>query len=198
MRRAGFATSLAAGLAIPGAILGLAALTVSAMTTSAMAQINSAPNTVPGTEANPFPVIEMQSNYGERPDQYRRLPYRDLATSISIQLPAGALYDFNVMAVRANAADYLQQAANLIYEHAAGPVKIECRSDRGAAAAAQKLATQCALAISQWLTTQEKLSKVKFVTVGTAVPPPAPPDPHDLMPAASPSHSSITIDFAKK
>jgi outer membrane protein OmpA-like peptidoglycan-associated protein len=180
MRRAGFA------------IIGLAALT-----TSAMAQINSAPNTVPGTEANPFPVIEMQSNYGERPDHYRHLPFRDLATSISIQLPAGALYDFNVMAVRANAADYLQQAANLIYEHAAGPVKIECRSDRGASQAAQKLATQCALAISQWLTTQEKL-KVKFVTVGTAVPPPAPPDPRDLMPKASPSQSNITIDFAKK
>jgi outer membrane protein OmpA-like peptidoglycan-associated protein len=180
-------------------ILGLAALISSAITTSAMAQINSAPNTVPGTEANPFPVIELQSNYGERPDHYRHLPYRDLATSISIQLPAGALYDFNVVAVRANAADYLQQAANLIFEHAAGPVKIECRSDRGAtAAAAQKLATQCALAISQWLTTQEKLTKVKFVTVGTAVPPPAPPDPRDLMPAASPSHSNITIDFAKK
>jgi outer membrane protein OmpA-like peptidoglycan-associated protein len=197
MRRAGFATSLATRLAIPRAILGLAALTASAIATGAMAQINSAPNTVPGTEANPFPVIEMQSNYGERPDHYRHLPFRDLATSISIQLPAGALYDFNVMAVRANAADYLQQAANLIYEHAAGPVKIECRSDRGAPQAAQKLATQCALAISQWLTTQEKL-KVKFVTVGTAVPPPAPPDPRDLMPKASPSQSNITIDFAKK
>ena len=192
MRRAG----ITAGLAIPGAILGLAALTASAPTTSAMAQVNSAPNTVPGTEANPFPVIEMQSNYGERPDHYRHLPFRDLATSISIQLPAGALYDFNVMAVRANAADYLQQAANLIYEHAAGPVKIECRSDRGAAA--QKLATQCALAISQWLTTQEKLTKVKFVTVGSSVPPPPPPDPHDLMARPSPSLASITIDFAKK
>jgi outer membrane protein OmpA-like peptidoglycan-associated protein len=189
MRRAGFAILRLAALT---------ALTASAITTSAMAQINSAPNTVPGSEANPFPVIEMQSNYGERPDHYRHLPFRDLATSISIQLPAGALYDFNVMAVRANAADYLQQAANLIYERAAGPVKIECRSDRGAPQAAQKLATQCALAISQWLTTQEKLSKVKFVTVGTAVPPPAAPDPRDLMATASPSQSNITIDFAKK
>jgi outer membrane protein OmpA-like peptidoglycan-associated protein len=191
MRRAGFA--------ILGMILGLAALTMSAMTTSAIAQINSAPNTVPGTEANPFPVIDMHSDYDrQQSDHYRHLPYRDLATSISIQLPAGALYDFNVMAVRANAADYLQQAANLIYEHAAGPVKIECRSDRGAPAAAQKLATQCALAISQWLTTQEKLTKVKFVTVGSSVPPPAPPDPHDLMARPSPSLASITIDFAKK
>jgi outer membrane protein OmpA-like peptidoglycan-associated protein len=176
------------------AIVGLAALISSAITTSAMAQIDSAP----GTEAHPFPMIEMQSNYGERPEHYRHLPFRDLATSISIQLPSAALYDFNAMAVRANAADYLQQAANLIFEHANGPVRIECRSDRGAPQAAQKLAAQCALAISQWLTTQEKLTKVKFVTVGTAVPPPAAPDPHDLMPKASPSQSNVTIDFAKR
>jgi outer membrane protein OmpA-like peptidoglycan-associated protein len=188
-----------AGVAIFGlAALVSSAITTSAITSSAMAQIDSAPNTVPGTEANPFPVIQMQSNYGERPEHYRHLPFRDLATSISIQLPSAALYDFNVMAVRANAADYLQQAANLIFEHANGPVRIECRSDRGAPQAAQKLAAQCALAISQWLTTQEKLTKVKFVNVGTAVPPPAAPDPRDLMPKASPSQSNITIDFAKK
>jgi outer membrane protein OmpA-like peptidoglycan-associated protein len=188
-----------AGMAIVGlAALISSAMTTSAITPSAMAQIDSAPNTVPGTEANPFPVIEMQSNYGERPEHYRHLPFRDLATSISIQLPSAALYDFNVMAVRANAADYLQQAANLIFEHANGSVRIECRSDRGAPQAAQKLAAQCALAISQWLTTQEKLTKVKFVTVGTAVPLPAAPDPRDLMPKAAPSQSNITIDFAKK
>jgi outer membrane protein OmpA-like peptidoglycan-associated protein len=190
---------LRAGIAIVRlAALLSGAMATSAMTTSARAQIDSAPNTVPGTEANPFPVIEMQSNYGERPEHYRHLPFRDLATSISIQLPSAALYDFNVMAVRANAADYLQQAANLIFEHATGPVRIECRSDRGAPQAAQKLAAQCALAVSQWLTTQEKLTKVKFVTVGTAVPPPAAPDPRDLMPKPSPSQSNITIDFAKK
>jgi outer membrane protein OmpA-like peptidoglycan-associated protein len=188
-----------AGIAIVGlAALISSAIATSAITPSAMAQIDSAPNTVPGTEANPFPVIQMQSNYGERPEHYRHLPFRDLATSISIQVPSAALYDFNVMAVRANAADYLQQAANLIFERANGPVRIECRSDRGAPQAAQKLAAQCALAISQWLTTQEKLTKVKFVTVGTAVPPPAAPDPRDLMPKASPSQSNITIDFAKK
>jgi outer membrane protein OmpA-like peptidoglycan-associated protein len=188
-----------AGIAIVGlAALISSAIATSAITPSAMAQIDSAPNTVPGTEANPFPVIQMQSNYGERPEHYRHLPFRDLTTSISIQVPSAALYDFNVMAVRANAADYLQQAANLIFERANGPVRIECRSDRGAPQAAQKLAAQCALAVSQWLTTQEKLTKVKFVTVGTAVPPPAAPDPRDLMPKASPSQSNITIDFAKK
>ena len=179
-------------------VWALAILALAALVSGAAAQISSAPNTIPGTEVNPFPVINMHSNYGERQEGFRHLPYRDLATSISIALPAGALYDFDQMAVRAGAKDYMQQTANLIFEHANGPVRIECRSDRGAPAAAQKLATQCALAISQWLTVQEKLTKVKFVTVGTAVPPPAPPDPHDLIAKASPSQSNVTIDFAKK
>ena len=176
----------------------LAIVAFAALVSGAAAQISSAPNTVPGAEANPFPVINMHSNYGERQDGFRHLPYRDLATTISIALPASALYDFNLMAVRASAVDYMQQTANLIFEHAGGPVRIECRSDRGAPAAAAKLAAQCALAISQWLTVQEKLTKVKFVTVGTAVPPPAAPDPHDLMAKAAPSQSNVTIDFAKK
>jgi hypothetical protein len=100
--------------------------------------------------------------------------------------------------VRAGAEDYMQQTANLIFEQASGPVRIECRSDRGVPAAAQKLAAQCALAISQWLTVQEKLTKVKFITVGTAVSPPVPPDPRDLTAKPSPSQSNVTIDFAKK
>jgi hypothetical protein len=180
-------------------VSALAIVAFAALVCSATAQISSAPNTIPGAEANPFPVINLHSDYDrQQSGQFRHLPYRDLATSISIALPAGALYDFNLMAVRAGAEDYMQQTANLIFEHANGPVRIECRSDRGAPAAAQKLAAQCALAISQWLTVQEKLSKVKFVTVGTAVPPPAPPDPRDLMAKPLPSQSNVTIDFAKK
>jgi hypothetical protein len=179
-------------------VSAVAIVAFAALVSSATAQISSAPNTVPGTEANPFPIINLPSGRNESPDRFRHLPYRDLATTISIALPASALYDFNLMAVRANAGDYMQQTANLIFEHAGGPVRIECRSDRGVPAAAQKLAAQCALAISQWLTVQEKLTKVKFVTVGTAVPPPAPLDPHDLMAKATPSQSNVTIDFAKK
>jgi outer membrane protein OmpA-like peptidoglycan-associated protein len=179
----------------PGAV---AVVAFAALTTGAVAQISSAPNTIPGTEVNPFPVLNMPSQRDEAPDRYRHLPYRDLASAMSIQLAANALYDFDRAQVRANAADYLQQTANLIFEHAAGPVRIECRSDRGAPAVAQKLAAQCALAISQWLTVQERLTKVKFITVGTSVPPPAAPDPHDLMATAQPSQSNITIDFAKK
>ena len=179
-------------------VLALAIVAFAALVTGAAAQISSAPNSIPGTAANPFPIINMPSQRNETSERFRHLPYRDLATSISIALPSSALYDFDQLAVRTNAKDYMQQTANLIFEHAGGPVRIECRSDRGAPAAAQKLAAQCALAISQWLTVQEKLTKVKFVTVGTAVPPPAPPDPHDLMARPAPSQSNVTIDFAKK
>ena len=164
----------------------------------AAAQISSAPNTVPGTEANPFPVINMPSQIDRPSDRYRHLPYRDLVSAISIQLASSALYDFDRMQVQPRAADYLQQTANLIFEHANGPVRIECRSDRGPPAVAQKLGAQCAAAISQWLVVQEKLTKVKFVTVGTGVPPPAPPDPHDLMAQPVMSQASVTIDFAKR
>ena len=180
-------------------ILALAIVTLAALVSGAAAQITSAPNTIPGAEINPFPIINLHSDYDrQQSGQFRHLPYRDLATSISIALPANALYDFNVMAVRAGAEDYMQQTANLIFEQASGPVRIECRFDRGVPAAAQKLAAQCAQAISQWLTVQEKLTKVKFITVGTAVPPPAPADPRDLAAKPAPSQSNVTIDFAKK
>jgi outer membrane protein OmpA-like peptidoglycan-associated protein len=165
--------------------------------TSAAAQI-STPNDIPGMEAHPFPIIGIPSQRDEPPDTYRRLPYRDLAGAIHIELAAGALYDFDRAQVRAGAADYLQQTANLIFEQAKGPVRIECRSDRGAPAAAQKLAMQCALALSQWLTVQEKLGSVKFLPVGVAVPPPAVPNPNDPLATAPPSQSRILIDFAKK
>src|SRR5277367_1091773 len=175
----------------------IALVALAALGTGAAAQISSAPNTVPGTEANPFPVIQMRP-IDNAPDHYRHLPYRDLVTSIRIEIAAAALYDFDRAQVRGNAADYLQQAANLIFERAAGPVRIECRSDLGSPPAAQKLAAQCALAISQWLAVKENLGKVKFVTIGTSVPPPAAPDPHDLMPKRSPNLSNVTIDFAKR
>jgi outer membrane protein OmpA-like peptidoglycan-associated protein len=179
-------------------LLALTLLLLATLSAPAAAQISSAPNTVPGTEANPFPVLSMPSQLDRPADHYRHLPSRDLGNAISIQVATAALYDFNVMQMNSRAEDYLQQTANLIYEKAKGPVRIECRSDRGAPAVAQKLAAQCAATIAQWLTVQEKLTKVKFVTVGSSVPPPAPPDPHDLMARPSPSLASITIDFAKK
>jgi hypothetical protein len=49
--------------------------------------------------------------------------------------------------VRSSAADYFQQAANLIFEEARGPVRIECNSDRDLPITGQKLAERCANAI---------------------------------------------------
>jgi len=146
---------------------------------------------------NPFPVLGVQTNQAST-NTYRHLPSREMGDAVRIEVSAAALYDFDRGQVRADSADYMQQAANLIFEKAKGPVRIECRSDRGAQAAAQKLAAQCADAVSKWLTVQERLTKVKFTTVGTAVPPPAMPNPNDLYAKRGPSLSSITIDFAKK
>src|SRR5215475_15232411 len=82
-------------------------------------------------------------------DTYRRLPYQDLASEIRIEVAADVLYDFNKGEVRSSAADYFQQAANLIFEEAKGPVRIECRCDRAPPAIGQKLAERCASAIAQ-------------------------------------------------
>jgi hypothetical protein len=63
-------------------------------------------------------------------DKFRRLPYQNLPGEIHIDLAADTLYDFDKNEVRSSAADYIQQTANLIFEEAKGPVRIECRSDR--------------------------------------------------------------------
>jgi outer membrane protein OmpA-like peptidoglycan-associated protein len=130
-------------------------------------------------------------------DKYRRLPYRDLTTEIRIELAAATLYDFDRAKVQSSAADYLEQIANLIFEHAKGPVHIECRFDRGPPATAQKLAQQCATALSQQLIVEEKLTKVKFTTIGISVPPPAVADPNDPFAQKPISRANVTIVFAK-
>jgi len=143
------------------------------------------------------PAFSVQTNQAST-NTFRHLPSREMGDAVRIEIAAAALYDFDSGRIRADSADYMQQAANLIFEKAKGPVRIECRSDRGAQAAAQKLAAQCADAVSKWLTVQERLTKVKFTTVGTAVAPPTTPNPNDLYAKRGPSLSSITIDFAKK
>jgi outer membrane protein OmpA-like peptidoglycan-associated protein len=145
-----------------------------------------------------FPVLGFPTQQDDKPDTYKRLPYRDLANEIRIQLAADALYDFDQGKIRSSAADYMQQAANLIFERAKGPVRIECRSDRSPPALAQKFAAQCAAAIAQWLIVQEKLTKVKFTTLGLSVPPPAAGNPDDPLAPAAASQSNITIVFAKQ
>jgi len=85
----------------------------------------------------PFPVLGVQTNQAST-NTYRHLPSRELGDAVRIEIAAAALYDFDRGQIRADSADYMQQAANLIFEKAKGPVHIECRSDRGAQAAAQK------------------------------------------------------------
>jgi len=101
----------------------------------------------------------------------------EAGTEIRVEVNADLLYSFEDGKVRVSASDLLAQAANLIYERARSPVRIECRSDRMPAAAAQKLANACAAALLQYLVREEKVTNVKFSSVGVSVPPPAPPDP---------------------
>jgi hypothetical protein len=129
-------------------------------------------------------------------ETFKRLPYQDLGNEIHIELAADALFDFDKGKVRssASAADYFQQAANLIFEEAKGQVRIECQSDRE-----QKLAEQCATAIAQWMTVEEKLTKVKFTPVGKRVQAAAvTPGTNNLLPPKPALHPSVTIVFAKK
>ena len=53
-------------------------------------------------------------------DTYKRLPYQDRGSEIHIDVAADELYDFDKGEVRSSAADYFQQAANLIFEEARG------------------------------------------------------------------------------
>jgi hypothetical protein len=147
---------------------------------------------------NPLhPTFHLPLQGDTNADIYRRLPYQDLTSEIRIELAADVLYDFDRGEVRSAAADYFQQAANLIFEEAKGPVRIECRSDRAPPAIGQKLAERCASAIAQWMIVQEKLTKVKFTTVGTRVPPTGTGPNTDGRFASNP-RPNVTIVFVKK
>jgi len=130
-------------------------------------------------------------------DTYKRLPYRDLGSEIHIQITADALYDFDSGKVRSSAADYFQQAANLIFEEARGQVRIECQSDRDPPQIGQKLAAQCANAIAKWMTVEENLAKVKFTAVGKRLPA-VPQNTNDLLAPRTSAQPSVTIVFTKK
>jgi outer membrane protein OmpA-like peptidoglycan-associated protein len=171
---------------------GLCALVL--LSTAVRAQFS-----VPGiTDVDPFPVFGAPLDEKSGDDNYRRLPFRDLTASIHVDVNADLFYDFQSGQVRVSAADLLQQTANLIYERAKSPVRVECQSDRTPAPAAQKIAQACANALVQYLTTQEKVTNVKFISVGSAVPPPAPPDRRDPLAPLPVRKSDVIIDFAKK
>ena len=174
------------------ALPALLLLTLSALASGAAAQsISIDPNTHQ-------PMFGFPTNKDDKPDTYKRLPYRDMPDEIRIEVAADSLYDFDSGKIQATAADYMQQAANLIFEHAGGAVHIECHSDRTPPAVAQKLAEKCANVIAQWLIVQERLTHTKFTTVGTSVPPPAAANPDDPFARTRPSRRTVTIVFAKK
>jgi hypothetical protein len=63
---------------------------------------------------------------------------------------------------------------------------------------AQKLADRCASDITKRLTIEERLTKVKFITVGSVMPPPPAPDPRDPFAKPPPRKVNVTIVFAKR
>jgi outer membrane protein OmpA-like peptidoglycan-associated protein len=144
------------------------------------------------------PLFSVPLDRPQSSETYRRLPVRDMTNEIRVEVNADLLYSFEDGKVRASASDLLAQAANLIYERAKSPVRIECRSDRTPAAAAQKLADACAAALMQYLVKEEKVTNVKFASVGVSVPPPAPPDPRDPFAPLPPRQTKVLIVFGKK
>jgi outer membrane protein OmpA-like peptidoglycan-associated protein len=162
---------------------------VAALTAVAAAQVDA-----PGS----FPIFSAPLDRPQSSETYRRLPVRDMGNEIRIEVNADLLYSFEDAKVRASASDLLTQAANLIYERAKSPVRIECRSDRTPPAAAQKLADACAAALMQYLVKEEKVTNVKFAGVGVTVPPPAPPDPRDPFAPLPPRQTKVLIVFGKK
>ena len=144
------------------------------------------------------PVFGVPLDRPQSSETYRRLPFRDIGNEIRIEVNADLLYSFEDAKVRLSASDLLAQAANLIYERAKSPVRIECRSDRAPAAAAQKLADACAAALLEYLVKEEKVTNVKFAGVGVRVPPPAAPDPRDPFAPLPPRQSEVLIVFGKK
>jgi len=144
------------------------------------------------------PVFSVPLERPQSSETYRRLPVRDMPNEIRVEVDANLLYSFEDGKVRLSASDLLAKAANLIYERAKSPVRIECRSDRTPAAAAQKLADACAAALMQYLIKEEKVTYVKFASVGVSVQPPAPPDPRDPFAPLPPRQTKVLIVFAKK
>ena len=145
-----------------------------------------------------FPVLRAPLERSQSAETYRRLPVREAGNEIRIEVNADLLYSFEDAKIRLSASDLFQQAANLIYERAKSPVRIECRSDRPPPATTQKVAQACAAAVMAYLVNDEKVTNVKFATAGIAAPPPAPPDPRDPFAPLPPRQNNVLIAFAKK
>lgn len=79
-----------------------------------------------GAAAAQTPIFSVPLDRPQSSETYRRLPFRDLGNEIRIEVNADLLYSFEDAKVRLSASDLLAQAANLIYERAKSPVRIEC------------------------------------------------------------------------
>jgi len=123
------------------------------ITTGAVAALTSA-------AAAQTPVFSVPLERPQSSEIYRHLPVRESGAEIRVEVNADLLYSLEDGKVRASASDLLGQAANLIYERARSPVRIECRSDRMPAAAAQSSPTPAPL--MQYLVKEEKVTNVKF------------------------------------
>jgi len=142
------------------------------------------------------PLFSVPLERTQSSEIYRRLPVHEAGTEIRVEVNADLLYSFEDGKVCASASDLLAQAANLIYERARSPVRIECHSDR--MPAAQKLANACAAALLQYLVREEKVTNVKFSSIGVSLPPLAPPDPRDPFAPLSPRQNQVLIVFGKR
>jgi hypothetical protein len=78
-----------------------------------------------GAAAAQTPVFSIPLDRPQSSETYRRLPFRDMGNEIRIEVNADLLYSFEDAKVRSSASDLLAQAANLIYERAKSPVRIE-------------------------------------------------------------------------
>jgi flagellar motor protein MotB len=168
-----------------GALFAIGA--IAALSSAAAAQVPAS-----------FPVLRAPLERSQSAETYRRLPVREAGNEIRIEVNADLLYNFEDAKIRLSASDLFQQAANLIYERAKSPVRIECRSDRPPPATTQKVAQACAAAVMAYLVNDEKVTNVKFATAGIAVPPPAPPDARDPFAPLPPRQNNVLIAFAKK
>ena len=107
---------------------------------------------------------------------------------ITIELPAGVLFDTESTEFQASAAFALQEAVSILRARAPGEVRIEGYPGIEAAPAdGQRLSAGRAQSVERWLAKESGLTTLKFASSGAATRQPGQPPP--------PSH--VAIVFAK-
>lgn len=91
----------------------------------------------------------------------------ETATTIEVTLPADILFNFDNADIRPDAQNPLHEVAELVRQKAHGPVEIQGYTDAlGSDAYNQKLSERRAVSVKTWLATRERLSSVRFTTIG--------------------------------